>query len=68
MKKSFPLSTEFIYQVFALIVIVIVVHAVYVAIIRPHADAALTNPEGQPVATRMVVVVTGAAGNVAVAG
>ena len=41
MKKSFPLSTEFIYQVFALIVIVIVVHAVYVAIIRPNADAVL---------------------------
>ncbi len=41
MKKSFPLTTEFIYQVFALIVIVIVVHAVYVAIIRPHADAVL---------------------------
>jgi biopolymer transport protein ExbB/TolQ len=41
MKKSFPLSTEFIYQVFALIVIVIVVHALYVAIIRPHADAVL---------------------------
>ncbi len=41
MKKSFPLSTEFIYQVFALIVIFIIVHAVYVAIIRPHADAVL---------------------------
>ena len=41
MKRTFPLSTEFIYQVFALIVIVIVVHALYVAIIRPHADAVL---------------------------
>jgi biopolymer transport protein ExbB/TolQ len=41
MKKSFPLSTEFIYQVFALIVIVIMVHAVYVAMIRPRADAKL---------------------------
>jgi hypothetical protein len=27
MKKNFPLSTEFVYQVFALIVIVIMVHA-----------------------------------------
>lgn len=41
MKKSFPLSLEFIYQLFALIIIIIVVHAVYVAVIRPHADAEL---------------------------
>ena len=41
MKKNFPLSTEFIYQVFALIVIIIMVHAVYVAVIRPRADAEL---------------------------
>ena len=38
MKKSFPLSNEFIYQVFALIVSIIVVHAIYVAVIRPRAD------------------------------
>lgn len=41
MKKSFPLSLEFIYQLFALIIIIIVVHAVYVAVIRPHADTEL---------------------------
>ncbi|UCE52075.1 MAG: MotA/TolQ/ExbB proton channel family protein [Desulfobacterales bacterium] len=41
MKKSLPLSIEFIYQLFALIIIVLIVHAVYVAIIRPHADAIL---------------------------
>ena len=40
-KKSFPLSFEFIYQLFSLIVIVIIVHAVYVAVIRPQADAFL---------------------------
>jgi biopolymer transport protein ExbB/TolQ len=41
MKKSFPLSFEFIYQLFALIIIIIFVHAIYVAIIRPNADAFL---------------------------
>lgn len=41
MKKSFPLSFEFIYQVFALILIIIAVHGVYVGIIRPRADAIL---------------------------
>lgn len=41
MKKTLPLSMEFIYQLFALILIVIVVHAAYVGIIRPHADAIL---------------------------
>jgi biopolymer transport protein ExbB/TolQ len=41
MKKSFPLSLEFIYQIFSLVVIVIVVHAFYVGIIRPNADAFL---------------------------
>ena len=41
MKKSLPLSIEFLYQFYALIIIVIIVHAVYVAIIRPHADAIL---------------------------
>jgi biopolymer transport protein ExbB/TolQ len=42
MKKNFPVSIEFIYQVFALIVIIIIVHAAYVAVIRPNADAILT--------------------------
>jgi len=39
MRKSFP--TELIYQVFSLAVAIIVVHAVYVAVIRPRADAFL---------------------------
>ena len=38
MKQNLPVSFEFIYQLFALIVIVIVVHAVYVAAVRPAAD------------------------------
>ena len=37
MKSS--LSNEFMYQLFALILSVIVVHAVYVGVIRPNADA-----------------------------
>jgi biopolymer transport protein ExbB/TolQ len=41
MKKSFPFSFEFLYQVFSLILVVIVVHAVYVGLIRPKADAIL---------------------------
>ena len=41
MEKKFPLSFEFIYQLFALILIIIVVHAAYVAVIRPQADAIL---------------------------
>jgi len=39
MKRDFPI--EFVYQVFALIIAVILVHAVYVAVIRPNADAVL---------------------------
>lgn len=35
------LSSEFIYQLFALLIIVIVVHGTYVGIIRPNADAIL---------------------------
>ena len=34
-------SIEFFYQLFALILIIISIHAVYVAIIRPRADAIL---------------------------
>jgi hypothetical protein len=41
MKKSFPISFEFIYQLFALIVVIIIVHGVYIGIIRPNADAFL---------------------------
>ena len=41
MKKNFPVSIEFIYQVFSLIVIIIIVHAAYVAVIRPNADVIL---------------------------
>lgn len=37
MRKLFP--TEFIFQVFSLLIAFIVVHAIYVAIIRPNADA-----------------------------
>jgi len=35
MKRTFP--TEFLYQVFALIIAVIVVHAIYVTVVRPRA-------------------------------
>lgn len=41
MKKSFPISFEFIYQLFSLILITIAVHAIYVAVIRPRAEAIL---------------------------
>ncbi|MBW1895463.1 MAG: MotA/TolQ/ExbB proton channel family protein, partial [Deltaproteobacteria bacterium] len=41
MKKTFPISFETLYQVFSLILIIIVVHALYVALIRPKADAIL---------------------------
>jgi biopolymer transport protein ExbB/TolQ len=37
MKRDFP--TEFVYQVFSLLIAVIVVHAMYVAVIRPDARA-----------------------------
>jgi len=39
MKKSYP--GEFVYQAAALLVAVIVVHAVYVAVVRPQADTIL---------------------------
>ena len=41
MKRSFPISLEFTYQLFTLILIIIIVHGVYVAVIRPNADAIL---------------------------
>ncbi len=40
MRKYFP--TEFVFQVFSLLIAFIVVHAVYVAVIRPTANAFLT--------------------------
>jgi hypothetical protein len=39
MKHKF--SSEFIYQLFALLITVIVIHAIYVGAIRPNADAIL---------------------------
>jgi len=37
MKKTIPI--EFVYQVFSLLIAIIMVHAIYVAVIRPNADA-----------------------------
>lgn len=37
--KQQGIISDFIYQVFALIIAVIMVHAIYVAVIRPNADA-----------------------------
>lgn len=34
-------SSEFIYQLFALLIAIIVVHAIYVGVVRPNADAIL---------------------------
>ena len=36
--KQQGIISDFLYQVFALIIAVIVVHAIYVAVIRPNAD------------------------------
>ncbi len=41
MKKPFPVSNEFIYQLFSLIIVTILVHATYVAVVRPRADSIL---------------------------
>ncbi|MBM4054139.1 MAG: MotA/TolQ/ExbB proton channel family protein [Planctomycetes bacterium] len=41
MKKRFPLSSEFVYQLFSLFISVILLHAIYAAVIRPKADAFL---------------------------
>jgi biopolymer transport protein ExbB/TolQ len=41
MKRSSGISFEFIFQVVSLMVIVIIVHAAYVAVIRPRGDAIL---------------------------
>ncbi len=45
MKKFLP--SEFTYQVFALLIAFIVVHAVYVAVIRPNADAFMAEEQAQ---------------------
>ena len=45
MKKTLPF--EFIYQAIALVVVVIVVHLVYVTVVRPNADAILAAQAAQ---------------------
>ena len=39
MRKNIPV--EFIYQVFSLIVVIILVHGFYVSVVRPNAEAEL---------------------------
>ena len=41
MNRAFP--TEFVYQVFSLIIAIIIVHSVYVTVVRPNADAFLAS-------------------------
>lgn len=43
--KQHGIISDFFYQVFALILSIIVVHAVYVAVIRPNAEAILAQQE-----------------------
>ena len=45
MNKNFPF--ELIYQVFSLLIIIIIVHAAYVAVIRPNAEAELEQQAAQ---------------------
>ena len=62
MNKQLPV--EFIYQLFSLIIGIIIVHAVYVSIIRPNATAVLedraiqinSNPDYVPERSAYVVV------------
>lgn len=60
MKKQFP--SELVYQLFSLLLIIIVVHAAYVAVIRPNAEAELEqqaariNLDGNYVPKRSVYV------------
>ena len=62
MNKQLPI--EFIYQLFSLIIAVILVHAIYVSIIRPNAAAVLeeqavqmnTNPNYVPERSVYVVI------------
>jgi len=35
------ISSEFLFQLFALLITVILVHAIYVGVVRPNADAIL---------------------------
>lgn len=58
------LSIEFIYQLFSLIIAIILVHAIYVSIVRPNATSILeqraielnTNPDFVPVRSVYVIV------------
>jgi len=52
MKKS--AGSEFIFQLFALLLAVIVVHAVYVTLIRPNADALIQQQAAQQLAGAVV--------------
>ena len=62
MKKQIPF--EFIYQLFSLVIAIIVVHAVYVSVIRPNATAVLeeqaiqinANPDHVPDRSAYVVI------------
>jgi len=62
MKKALPI--EFIYQLFSLIIAVIITHAVYVSVVRPNASAVLeeqaiqinTNPDYVPERSVYVVI------------
>ena len=45
MRKHFP--AEFVFQIFALLIVFIVVHAVYTAVIRPRASAFLDEQHAQ---------------------
>jgi biopolymer transport protein ExbB/TolQ len=39
--KQQPLVSDFVYQVFSLVIALIIVHAYYVAVVRPNSDAVL---------------------------
>ena len=49
------MSSEFIYQVFALLIAVIVVHALYVGVIRPSANAQIEKQMAQQAAGEEVI-------------
>ncbi len=62
MKQNLPVSFEFIYPLFALVIIVILVHGVYVVAVRPAADAFLAQQaelvaSGQPAETEQSIFV-----------
>ncbi len=54
MKKSF--STEFVFQVFSLVIAIIIIHAIYVGVIRPNAAAVLEEQRIQIAETPEFVV------------